>query len=190
MSIRTNDTRWLQPALSVIAGTDPDLFRQVQATDWTVTVVDAPGDLDKLRERVPFGTYAMIMSGLAHANAITVVNTPEVPPVLRGKTWINRANVNHDAEGNHVDTVRYLAYILAHEFAHKQGEYTEPPAYAAGRAFAVKMGDPAIVQMSDEVLARVEAREQPVPRQRTARSFYEEQLEELLKEMIRGGDGR
>jgi hypothetical protein len=156
--MKTNDSAWMQPVLDVVKETDPELFAKIDAAGWTVTVIDMPDDLDYLLDnpQVNFISFMGLAYSLADANGVTVMNVPEMEEPLRGNTWLNRPYIEFQAQSLHVDPVRFAAFTLVHEYAHHAGADNEEPAYAAGRAFAVKMGEPAIVRSSDDTLAVVQ----------------------------------
>jgi hypothetical protein len=154
--MHTNDSTWMQPVLDVIKAADPDLFGKIDAADWTVTVVDEPDDLDYLLPKLDFGSYMSILSSLARANGVTVLNTPQAPAALRGRTWLNRSFISEEARSIKVPPFKFAAYTVVHEFTHWAGADTEAPAYAAGREFALKMSEPSIAKRSDQTLETVQ----------------------------------
>jgi hypothetical protein len=154
--VETNDSTWMEPVLSVVRHTDPELFKAIRAAQWTVTVVDGPDDLAYLLPLVGFPDVMSLMKQLAVADGVTGQVVPELPAVMRGNTWLNRPYISDRANGLDVPLAHYAADVLIHEYAHHAGAATEPPAYAAGHAFALKMGDPAIARESDETLAFVQ----------------------------------
>jgi hypothetical protein len=141
--------------MDVIARADPGLFKAMQADDWPVIVIDEPDDLLPLIPRVGFGQVLAMAEGLKRANGLTGLHTPDLPALLRGTTLINRGNLRPDAKASGYDETRYLAYTLAHEYDHHVHDSDEPEAYAAGKTFALKMGDQDIARGSDETEARV-----------------------------------
>jgi hypothetical protein len=159
--VETNDSTWMEPVLSVVGHTDEGLFKAINAAQWTVTVVDKPEDLMYLLPLVGFPDVMSLLSSLSRSDGVTAQNMPEVQAVLRGNTWLNRMYINASAETIGVSPVHYAADVLVHEFAHHNGAYTEPPAYAAGHAFAMEMGDPAIARDSDETLKFVQENDLP-----------------------------
>jgi hypothetical protein len=154
--MQTNDSAWMQPVLDVVKSTDPDLFAAIDSADWTVTVVDEPEDMEYLLPLLDFGNFMSLLFGLATADGVTVQDTPGVPPVLRGKTWLNRLQINDRADSLGVPAAHFAAETLVHEWTHHAGAHTEPPAYAAGIKFSREAGDAAIAEEMARTLAEVQ----------------------------------
>lgn len=159
--METNDSTWMQPVLSVVRHANPELFKAISAADWTVTVIDEPDDLLYLLPLVDFQDFTGLLNSLSRSDGVTGQNVPELPAVMRGNTWLNRPYISNRANGLDVPMAHFAAMVLVHEYAHHTGADTEPPAYAAGHAFAVEMGDPAITRDSDETLKSVQENDLP-----------------------------
>jgi hypothetical protein len=145
--MRTNDTAYLQPAFDIIRTTDPNLYRRMKNSDWTIHVVDEPSDLlPLLREGLGMPDVYGLAESLDDANGVTIL--PQAPVSVAGDTWLNRPYLNAQADEMHLDRVRVLAYTIAHEFNHHEGG-REPTAYTAGTEFAQKMGDRGVAQLSE-----------------------------------------
>jgi hypothetical protein len=156
--VKTNDSTWMQPVLDVVKSTDLDLFTKIHAAHWTVTVVDKPEDLMYLTEvpGVDFAALLALESALSQADGVTGQKDPALPAVMRGNTWLNRLFITAKARNLGVPVEHFAADVLVHEFAHHAGASTEPPAYAASRAFAMEMGDAVIAKDSDDTLKLVQ----------------------------------
>lgn len=143
--MRSNDELWLRPAFAAIKETDPAIWRAMQESDWNVQVVDQPSDLRPYVESDgPMITMELVMA-LSQADGATIsgMNVPgmEVPPDLRGVTFLNRAFLIGLAEQTQSPEPDYVAMVLVHEWTHFQGDTTEPPAYTAGAKFAAARGE-------------------------------------------------
>lgn len=165
--MQTNDTEYIQRAMSVIAHADPELFKAIDTADWTVTVVDGPEDVLPLVKTAGPEIVAKLMESLAVANGVTLVLAPGEQPAseeapLIWNTWLNRPYINSEAESYGSSPAYYAAEVTVHEFAHHNGEMREMNAYDAGIAFARKMGKPEIVltqERKKKIVAANEAME-------------------------------
>lgn len=153
--MKTNDTRYMQQIMSVIAANDPDTFKAIEAADWQVTIVDTPRDLLSLALNPNVNPFeiVMLMVDLSKATGITLIPREDTPPggISAGNpTWLNRPYIEENAAISNVTGPEYGALTLVHEFTHHNGELEEGPAYDADIAFALKMGHLALAAQERE----------------------------------------
>jgi hypothetical protein len=78
------------------------------------------------------------------------------PADLKDSTFLNRPAITSQADDLHVPVADFLADVMVHEFAHRDGGgMSEPEAFRAGTQFArtLEGGDGPIAQLSEATLA-------------------------------------
>lgn len=148
--MRTNNSAWIQPVMSLIAHTDPGLFRKIDASDWYVTVARGPDDLDPLLKRYGYGAAISLARVLDTAAGVTA----DLAEVAGRPTWLNVPGIEEDARYLGVTVTQYAAATLVHEWVHHDGENTEAPAYDRETEFSVRMGLPALAMANQQLKQR------------------------------------
>lgn len=127
------------PAMDVIRRTDPATWSRMNATPWHVHVI-VKGDETSITDYED--TYGAanafeLMQELEGAYGVTMWNRANTHPLQL--TFINVPGIRATAKRLKVPAADFLADVMVHEFAHDAGARTEPPAFAAGTAFALKL---------------------------------------------------
>jgi hypothetical protein len=167
MRMRTNNSRYLQPALSTIAHYDAPLASRIWNSGELITVVSNPYEM--LSDLLDRGVHPMVamalVDSMGEASGLTVSPTfdhgsyPEELLPVRGNIFLREDALADVAKRIGTTPDRVAAATLAHEWKHHDG-YGEAPAYDAGAAFARKMGEYALAREEEETKATGVAREQ------------------------------
>jgi hypothetical protein len=145
---------FIEPALDVIAKTDPELYARMKASDWKVYAPET--GLELAAEPVSTMVKYNIMMILDSALGITLPRDPEIPEDAWHSTWLNRASIEDQAryEGG-VPADEYAAFVMAHEFSHIEGG-NEDAARTEGSRFARLEHEPSLVTLSETDRYRVD----------------------------------
>lgn len=144
--MKTTDIKWLQPAMDVVAKTDPATWKRMDKADWTVHPVSDPSDLDGID---PWSAL-QLADELDSAFGVTVRSSRLAHPDVYRTTWLNVPMIENKARDDlKVPVAHFAADVLVHEFNHREGG-DESDAFKAGTAFAQKMGDPSVASFSRE----------------------------------------
>lgn len=135
----------LQPALALIAGTDPATRAAMEASPWQVsTSYDVITPMaDWYREEVTMEYSLASALGVTRTNLTPDDGVPGNPP----QTFINLPLIRRAAHREHVPVTDLIADVLVHEFVHTTQAGVdslafERPAFQAGITFARKLPAP------------------------------------------------
>lgn len=150
-----DDDKYTASALAVVKRYDPATYsRMDNDASWVLT-----SELSVLPEVI----QEDILGGSGASAFGTTYPVGSVNPEL-AVTFLNRDYVNEWADDYSVDRTYFAAAVLVHEFRHAHqkaldGSVAEPPAFAAGSAFAALLPNPSgarIKNLSDETVKRFE----------------------------------
>jgi hypothetical protein len=150
----TNSQSWFRPAFQVIRDTDPAVYRRMVASDWQVTAVDAPHDVDDVAEQDSLTDAGQVLVELQNSFGETLTPKPDLPEsavmpaILKYHTWLSCQAIEEHAAEMGVALPKFAADVLVHEFDHIEGG-DESRARDAGTEFGRKLGEPAIIKMSE-----------------------------------------
>lgn len=151
----SNYQSWFRPAFAVIRDTDPAVYRRMITSDWQVTAVDAPHDVDDVAEQDSLTDAGHVLVELQGSFGETLTPKPDMPDdpsnpmpdILKRHTWLACKDIEGKAAELGIPMVKLAADVLVHEFRHIEGG-DESQARDAGEEFGRKLGEPAIVELS------------------------------------------
>ena len=150
--MRTDMPGWVNPAMKVIKTTDLDLYNRMEKCDWEIKVIATPEDLEYILVNDGPAEYMSLLGDMASSFGVTdTAPDGQGRKDQRNTTWINKPDTIHAAENAGIPLPEFLAFILVHEFNHREFHSEEIPAFAAGERFAEKLRSPELVEINAQI---------------------------------------